>query len=444
MKKHFKIFNILLAVILCLPLLTTSVSAATTKARYTLPFEVNAQAYIVVSLDTGEVIFEKNSREHYIPASLTKMLTAYTAYQYIDDLDNTMITAPAYIYDELFGMGGSTADIRKGETLSAKELLYAMMLPSANEAASMIADYIGNGSIENFCMMMNNEAKKLGCTDTNFTNPHGLFTDNHYTSAYDMYLVAKALYETPGFMDIATTVTHKLPENPRYPGGWYIQSTVRMQSRTSPYYRSYVNGIKTGSLPEIGHNFVSVCQANGESYICVVIGAQKSSQDPSPAFTVTAQIMDYFFDSYSLRSANTLEFPVTDIPIKYAADTDTLLLYADNEVMSVLPNDADESSFRKVYNLPESVGAPVEKGDVIGTVDYLLAGHKVGTSQLVAADSIERSMVMFLAGKFQEAYQSLYFRVVLMVTISLVLLYFLYTYIQYRKYEKMNKVHRRK
>lgn len=443
MKKLFKFFNIILTVILCVNIFSTPVSAAQ-NARYTLPFDVNAKAYILASLDTGEIIFEKNSREEYIPASLTKLLTAYTTYQYVDDIDNTMVTAPAYIYDELFGMGGSTADIRKGETFSVKELLYAMMLPSANEAASMLADYIGNGSIDNFCMMMNNEAKKLGCTNTHFTNPHGLFIDNHYTSAYDMYLIAKALYEIPGFMDIVTTVTHKMPDNPRYPNGWFIQSTVRMQSRTSPYYRSYVNGMKTGSLNEIGHNFVTVCKQNGESYILVVIGAQKSEADPSPAFTTTAQIMDYFFDSYSLRSANTLTFPVTDIPLKYAKDTDTLLLYADTEVMSVLPNDADETSFQKVYNLPKSVSAPINKGDVIGTVDYYLAGQKVGTSQLISNDTEERSTIMFLVGKLQEAFKSLYFRVVVAVTAVFVLVYLRYTYIQYKKYEKMNKVHRRK
>lgn len=445
MKKLLKIFNVVLAMIMCLSLFTFSASAASkTEARYSLPFDVNAEAYVLVSLDTGEVIFEKNSNQQYIPASLTKLLTVYTAYQYIDDLDNTMITAPAYIYDELFGMGGSTADIRKGETLSAKELIYAAMLPSANEAASILADYVGKGSIDNFCMMMNNEAKKLGCTNTNFTNPHGLFIDNHYTSAYDMYLIAKALYETPGFMEIAETVTHKMPDNPRYPNGWFIQSTVRMQSRTSPYYRSYVSGMKTGSLNEIGHNFVTVCKNNGESYILVVIGAKKSEADPSPAFTTTAQIMDYFFETYSMRSANTLTFPVTDIPLKYASDTDTLLLYADTEVMSVLPNDADETSFQKVYNLPDSVSAPIHKGDAIGTVDYFLAGQKVGTSQLISNDDIERSMVMFLVGKFQEAYQSLYFRVVLAVTATLIVAYVIYTYIQYKKYEKMNKVHRRR
>ncbi len=441
MKKFLKSICVTLSMVIAFSIFTLPARAAR-QARYDLPFEPNAQAYVLVSLDTGEVLFEKNSDKQLIPASLTKLLTAYTVMKYVDDLDGTMVSAPRYIYDELFGHNSSTADIRQGETLSVRDLLYALLLPSANEAASILADYVGKGSIENFCMMMNNEAKKLGCTNTNFTNAHGLFFDNHYTSAYDMYLIAKACYETPGFMDIATTVTYELPQiNSRYPNGWFIQSTVRMQSRTSPYYRSYIRGMKTGSLPEIGHNFVSTSRKNGENYILVVMGAS-TDKEKSAAFTTTAEIMDFFFENYSLRSANSLTYPVTDVKLKYAKDTDTLLLYADNEVMSILPNDADESSFQKVYNLPESVGAPINSGDVIGTVDYYLAGQLVGTSQLVSHDTIERSMVMFIAGKLQEAFTSLYFRVVVAVSLVLVAIYIIFVYIKFRKHEKMQKVHR--
>ena len=441
MKKIIRIISMTLCMLLCFSMVQLPAAAATT-ARYELPFEVNARAYVLASLDTGEIIFEKNSNERYDPASLTKLLTAYTTYKYVEDFDGTKVTAPRYVYDELFGMNSSTADIRQGEILSVKDLMYAMLLPSANEAASILADYIGNGDITNFCMMMNNEARKLGCKNTNFTNAHGLFTDNHYTSAYDMYLIAKACYNTPGFMDIVTTNTYYMPANIKHASEYPIQNTNKMQVRTSPYYRSYVKGMKTGTLDY--NNFVCVCQQNGENYIMVVLGADFSNNENRPAMVTTAEIMDYFFDSYSLRSANTLTFPVTEVGLKYAKDTDTLLLYADNEVMSILPNDADESSFQKVYNLPEYVGAPINAGDVIGTVDYYLAGQKVGTSQLVSHDTIQRSTVMFLVGKFQEAYQSLYFRVVLAVTFVLFTIYLIYTYSQYRKHEKMQKVHRRR
>ena len=441
MKKLIRMLSVTLVFVLCFSLIQLPAAAAA--ARYELPFDVNARAYVLASLDTGEIIFEKNSNEQYDPASLTKLLTAYTVYQYVEDFDGTMVTAPRYIYDELYGLNSSTADIRQNEVLSVRDLMYALMLPSANEAASILADYVGNGDITNFCMMMNNEARKLGCKNTNFTNAHGLFTDNHYTSAYDMYLIAKACYELPGFMDIVTTIRYQMPANLKHAEPYWIQNTNWMQNKAYPdHYRSYIRGMKTGTLDY--QNFVCTAQKNGENYLLVVIGADFESGKKGPAFYTTREIMDYFFDSYSLRSANTLTFPVTEVPVKYSADADTVLLYADTEVMSILPNDADESSFRKVYNLPESVGAPIEAGDVIGTVDYYLAGQKVGTSQLVSHDTVERSIIMFLVGKFQEAYQSLYFRVVLAVTFVLIMAYLAYTYSQFRKHEKMQKVHRRR
>ncbi|MBE6865872.1 MAG: D-alanyl-D-alanine carboxypeptidase [Ruminococcaceae bacterium] len=439
MKKIIRTLSLALTFVVCLSVFRLPVSAA----RYQLPFEVNARAYVLASLDTGEIIFEKNSHERYDPASLTKLLTAYTTYQYVDDFENTKITVPRYIFDEIYGMNGSHADIWRGEILSVKDLMYAIMLPSANEGALALADYLGNGDVTNFCMMMNNEARKLGCTNTNFTNPHGLFKDNHYTSAYDMYLIAKACYELPGFMDIVTTERYLMPANLRHANPYWIQNTNRMQSKAHPdYYRSYVKGMKTGTLDY--SNFVCTCQKNGENYMLVVIGAEFENGNKRSAMFTTQQIMDYFFDSYSLRSANTLNFPVTEVPLKYSADADTLLLYADIQVMSILPNDADESSFQKIYNLPEYVGAPIAAGDVIGSVDYYLAGQKVGTSRLVSHDDMERSTVMFLVGKFQEAYKSLYFRVVLAVTFVLVAIYFVITYLQYKKHEKMQKVHRRR
>ena len=149
MKSLRKLGSIILAVLLLLPVFTLP-AMARDEARYTLPFDVNAESYILVSLDTGEIVFEKNMNEQLIPASLTKLMTAYVVMKYVDDLDNTMVTAPNYIYDELYGLNSSTADIRQKEVLSVRNLLYALLLPSANEAAGILADYVGEGMVTPF------------------------------------------------------------------------------------------------------------------------------------------------------------------------------------------------------------------------------------------------------------------------------------------------------
>ena len=446
MKKTFKIF--IAAAVIFVSSLAAPFCASAESARYELPFDPIAESYLLVSLDTGEVIFEKNAHTQRPPASLTKMLTTYVAMKYTDDLDATTVTQTTRHTDELYGMNSSTADIRNGETLTMRQLLYAMMLPSGNEAANMVADSIGNGSKSNFCMLMNTEAKRIGCTDTNFSNPHGLFSDNHYTTAWDMYLIAKACYETPGFMDIATTVHYYLPANTRHPDKYLITSTISMQNKGYPsLYRDYVYGLKTGSTEEAGRNFVTVCEADGERYILVVMGAPYYREDGTAyrtaAFEVAAQIMDYFFDEYSLKPANGLDAPVTEVALRYVKDKDNLLLYPAGEIYSVLPNSVDESAFQKIFNVPEQVYAPINAGDVVGTVSYYIAGDLVGTTDLVCAESYERDFVIFLVEKITEALGSLYFRVVVVVTVLVFVSLAVYLNYARKKAEKMQKIHRR-
>lgn len=446
MKKTFKI--LLAAAVMLVSGITAPLSAAAAEsARYELPFDPIAESYLLVSLDTGEVVFEKNAHVQRTPASLTKMLTTYVAMKYTDDLDATTVTQTTRHTDELYGMNSSTADIRNSETLTMRQLLYAMMLPSGNEAANMVADHIGNGSRSNFCMLMNTEAKRIGCTDTNFSNPHGLFSDNHYTTAWDMYLIAKACYETPGFMDIATTVHYYLPANTRHAEKYLISSTILMQNKGYPsLFRDYVQGMKTGSTEEAGRNFVTVCEADGERYILVVMGAPYYREDGSKyttaAFEAAAQIMDHFFSEYSLKPANGLEAPVTEVALRYVKDRDNLLLYPAGEIYSVLPNNVDESAFQKVFNVPEQVYAPINAGDVVGTVSYYIAGDLVGTTDLIAAESFERDTLIFLIEKLQEIATSLYFKVVLVVTAVLVIALVGFRYWLGKRYEKMQKIHR--
>lgn len=428
---------------------TETVQTNDSLARYTLPFDLNVASYILVSLDTGEIVLEKDSKVQRTPASLTKLMTSYVALKYVDDLDGTTVTCRTKHTDEVFLMGGTHADIRPGETVSMRNLIYSMLLPSANEAANMVADHIGNGSKSNFYMIMNTEAKRLGCTDTNFSNPHGLFSDNHYTTAYDMYLITKACYEMEGFMEYATTVDYYMPPAEKHASKYLINSTIKMQRKNSPYYREYIRGMKTGSLPEAAHNFATVCEANGEKYILVVMGAQYTDLEgndlgKTPAFDATAAIMDYFFDEYTLKPANNLEAPVTEVKMKYVKEADSLLLYPKAEVYSVLPNDVDESSFQKIFNIPDQVYAPINAGDTIGTVSYYIAGDLVGTTELIAAQSYERDFVIYLVEKLQEIIGSLYFRVVVVVTIAVFAAIVAYSVHITKKQEKMQKIHRNK
>ena len=414
-------------------------------AIFPQPFDVSAEAVYFVSLDTGLVMYAKDEEQLWPPASLTKMMTAILVMDYVEDLDGTQVAMPRYVQDILYGTGSSTADIRPGETLSVRQLLYALMLPSANEASLILADYVGGGNVNNFVFMMNAKAEEIGCTNTNFTNPHGLYDAAQYTTAYDQYLIAKYLYDNyPELMEIVCTNTYELSENARYPNGWIIINTNKMQMtafREAGIYRAYIKGIKTGSLPESGHNFASSAELGGERYMMIVLGASGNNYS---AFEVTAQLYDWAFYNFSLKPSLDTAQPVAEVPVRYSSATDTVLLYPEENFLAILPNESDETTLRRVYNLPENTPAPIHEGDRIGTVTLYLAGQEIGTVNLIARTEIKRNFAMFVVAKTLEFASSLYFRVVLILAAMLVGAYVYYLHRIAKRDEEMQKIKRRK
>ncbi len=406
------------------------------RAAFEPPFDVNAEEVYMVNLDTGVVVYAKNETVPRAPASLTKLMTSLLLMENVQDLEGTQVTAPTYVFNELYGINSSTADIRPRETVTAKTLLYAMMLPSANEAASITADYLGGGNLDNFFYTMNARAKQLGCVNTNFTNAHGLWgmEYDHYSCAYDMYLIAKACYDTPGFMEVASsekydmpfTNYHSTPEFASYPDAAYIiYSTNYLQRSTSAIYRSDVHGLKTGSTPEAGYNLVSTATQDGETYMLVVMGTpyEKDENGYGLAFSVTSQLYDWAFDNFSVAPALDLSRPLQEVPVKYSSTNDTVLLYPEEPFTTLLPNEADESVLQLEYILPEAVAAPIEKGDVIGAVRLSLAGEELGTVALVSQTDIERSELLYNMARLKAFVGSLYFRTVVVLLVLLVLGY---------------------
>lgn len=440
MKKFCCCLMAVLALALCL-------AAPAGAITFTPPFDPNCDAAYLVNLDTGDVVYEKNADKKRAPASLTKMMTALLLMEKVSDLDNTVITAPGYVFDELYNAGGSTADIRPYEEVSAMNLLYAMMLPSANEAASIVADYVGGGNLNNFFYMMNERAKQLGCTNTNFACAHGLYgmDKNHYSTAHDMYLIAKACYDKGDlFMNVVTSLDHTMPASNKHAASYTIYNTNYMMRSDAEVYRSYVRGIKTGSMEEAGYNLVSTAKKDGQTYMLVVMGApyEKDEYGYGLAFSVTAQIYDWVFSSLSVRPALDTTQDIAEVKVKYCSEQDTLKLRPASDLMTLLPVESDETTINKEFHLPETVAAPIKAGDVVGTVTLSLAGEKIGTVDLVAAQSLERNQALYVIDRIGEFFSSLYFRVLMVlcaVTAALFAAYLLWVASRDKKNRKVNR-----
>ena len=415
--------TVVLAFVLVLPVAAEGESSALSAEAP----ELTAPAAYVVNLDTNIVVYDKNSDTQLQAASLTKMMTCLLMLeQYQDQLDTITVTAPSYIYDLIWEKttNASTADIRRGDTQTLRNLLYAMLLPSANEAAYIVADYMGGGSIDNFVAMMNDEAAAIGCTGTTFTDPCGL-DEGNVTTAKDAYLILRALTAYDVVATVMASPSYDMGTNDNYPtpGTYIIQNTNKMVCNTS-YYRDYTKGGKTGSLGE-WQNFAGWHSKDGENYISVVLNVPNGT-DPDggrPALLETGTLMDWVYETYTIAPALDTTQPITESRIVYSTQTDTVMLYPADDMMTLLPREGGAALTEQVFSLPDHLTAPLKQGDVVGTVTLTIGGESIGTVDLIAGSDVARNQMLYTISRVGEFFSSTYFKVVIMLTMAVVAVY---------------------
>lgn len=427
MKKFCAIlFSFVLIVVLALPVAAEGESGTLADTAPAL----TAPAAYVVNLDTNIVVYEKNSETPLSAASLTKMMTTLLLLEnYQDQLDTISLTAPSYIYDLIWeqSTNASTADIRRGETHSLRNLLYAMLLPSGNEAAYIVADYMGGDSIDSFVAMMNDEAAAIGCTGTTFVDPCGL-NPNNITTARDAYLILRALTAYDIFATVVGTPTYDMGTNDRYvtPGTYILQNTDKLVTNSS-YHRDYTRGGKTGSLGE-WQNFAGWHSQDGESYISVLLNVPMES-DPEggrPALLETGTIMDWVFNTYTIAPALDTTQPITEVRVAYSTQADTVMLYPADNMMTLLPREGGSALTEQIFNVPDELGAPIKQGDIVGTVTLTIQGETIGTADLIAGSDISRNQLLYTISRIGTFFSSTYFKVVVMLTMLAVGAYLIF------------------
>ena len=428
MKKFCAIlFSFVLVLIIALPVAAEGESSTLADNAPSL----TAPAAYVVNLDTNIVVYEKNSETPLSAASLTKLMTTLLLLEnYQDQLDSISLTAPSYVYDLIWeqSTNASSAEIRRGETQSLRNLLYAMLLPSGNEAAYIVADYMGGGSIDNFVAMMNDEAKAVGCTGTTFVDPCGL-NPNNITTARDAYLILRALTAYDVFSTVVGTPSYDMGTNDRYttPGTYIIQTTDKLITNSS-YHRDYTKGGKTGSLGE-WQNFAGWHSQDGESYISILLNVPYDA-DPEgmrPALVETATIMDWVFDTYTIAPALDTTQPITEVRVAYSTQADTIMLYPADNMMTLLPRDGGAALTEQVFNVPDQLPAPIKQGDIVGTVTLTIEGETIGTADLIAGSDVSRNQLLYTISRVSLFFSSTYFKVVVILTMLVIGAYLIFT-----------------
>ena len=264
--------------------------------KETIPPELAGKAALIMDFSSGRVVHQRNERLRRPPASITKIMTAIIALER-SDLREMVAIKSQYLVD------GSSMGLKVGDVLSIEDLLWGMLLPSGNDAAMAIAEHVGSGSTENFVAMMNRKAKEMGLTDTHFVNPHGLHHPDHYSTAYDIAVMARYALQNPLLAEMVSTRHKELATG--YGRSWSLWSTNQLLGQ--PTWVPGVDGVKTGLTEEAGDNIVASATRDGNRVIVVALGT--SARGPAGA-----DLINYAFEAYTWVSPPAPLYAVTNRP----------------------------------------------------------------------------------------------------------------------------------
>lgn len=349
--------------------------------------EIKSESAIVIDNNTGMILYSKDADKRMYPASTTKIMTALLVLENgnLDDVVTISETAVDSIDED-----SSTAGLRAGETQTVQDLLYALMIPSANEAAFALGEYI-DGSVEQFVARMNKRAEELGCQNTHFVNPSGLHDDDHYTTAYDLSLIAREAMKNETFREIVSTTNFTLPNNGyRRQSVFYTTNFLISQYTDTRYYYKNAIGIKTGSTSQAGNCLVSAAESKDNTLIVVTLNAPREN-GLVYSFVDTKNLYTYAFENYKLTEYVTSGQILGEVQVKNAKDYAVSLLLAEQKQEAFLPSDFDEKDIEVQTHLQENIKAPIQKDQVLGTADIVYKGQKLSTINVVADKEIEYS-----------------------------------------------------
>ena len=359
--------------------LAVAVSAALPGlAAYPMPIQTanETEAVYLFNADTGKTILNQNADQQQYVASLTKLMTALLLLESGKDLNGevTVPTALTQEFKDIQNANGTTMGLRIGETVRRIDLLYALLVSSANDAASVIAYDVG-GSVLDFVKQMNTRAEELGCTGTNFTCAHGLFDYGNVSTAQDIAKIAAECYKNPTFVQVSSTAAYTLPATNLHQNERSIASSNPMTDSGSEYYRSYVRCIKGGFTTLAGRCAVAFAEKDGHTYGLVILHS-----DTNSIYTECGQLFDWAFESFADRPLVDTQTVITTVDLTKCRTEPAVELYAAAPVSGY--GHADDIVTYS-FDLPESIAATVKSGSVVGTATVYLDGYEVGTVDLV-------------------------------------------------------------
>ncbi len=365
---------------------TTAISDSSNNDVNINDVKTTSQACLLMDSKTGKILYAKNAYEKMYPASTTKLMTA------ILTLENCKLTDVATVsHNAIYSIpiGYSHASLREGENLTIEQLLNVLLIPSANDAAVVLAEHI-SGSVENFSVLMNKKAKELGCKNTNFVNPNGIHDKNHYSTAYDLSLIGQYAMKYSDIMRIAMVTQYTLPITNKY------KKTDRIFNATNAlinneslnkYYYSYATGLKTGYTDSAGSCIVSTAKKDDMELLAVILNGSSISK----RYKDCINLFNYGFDNYSYTKIHSAKDVIKTVEIGNGTrESKNLDILVKNEIQVLTKNNVDLSALKPTIEIRSDLKAPIAENSVVGKISYNINGENI-SSDLIASSSVYAS-----------------------------------------------------
>ena len=393
-----RFFSVFLALVLALSLSLPAFAAQDDVGDW----EVEAKAALLADPETGEILYARNIHEKLYPASLTKVMTALLVLEAIDEgrlaMDTVLAASESAVAD--IPNDASSAGIVAGEELTVEQLLHCILVVSANEACNILAESV-SGTVEAFVDRMNERAAELGCVNTNFVTTNGLHSVDHYTTAWDLYLITCEAMTHDVFLRICNTKSCEVPptnmrkEGRRYSTTNHLISTARQRH----YLYEGACGVKTGYTSAAGSCLIATANRGGRSLLSVVLGGERISRGDGVvddwSFSETIKLLDYGFDGFQRAVILESTELIDEVGVSLSQEQNTVKVHPAEDVERLIPSDiTPEDVTRTVTFTSEIVDAPVARGQVLGTITLSYGDTVYATVDLLADEDVSASNLL--------------------------------------------------
>ena len=373
-------------------------------------YDIEAPKYtpdiaLLVNADTDTVIFSKNADKVTAPASLVKIVTAMVALKKTSDL-NTKITCSEKAIESLSGTYSTVMGLKAGEVTTLEMLLYGMFLPSANDAAAVIADHFGKGDQQKFVDEMNEYVKGLGCKNTHFANAHGLDAESvkgfdnkkqNQTTAYEMYLISKAAHANDNIVKISSKYGKTKPKTNKTNDERFLYNTNPLINNYSYYYYDGAIGLKTGGTDKAGSCLITSATKDGYTYIAICMGGKTNypldGENRNTSYLMCRYLLKWAFSNIRMRIIADTSYNIGEVKVKYGQGSDYVALVPQNDISAIIHKNITVEDLKVEYaeDFPTQIKAPVKQGDVVGKAKLIYDDVQVAEITLVAQQTVKKN-----------------------------------------------------